>query len=149
MRVKRWKKANIHKRYVRHFTLHWQSSRWKASETHFQQTYVNGFGFGLNHTSASSWEQNIRYIYLPSLQLSTIMWLSHLLTSFSSQRIHYLFPKNRVTSMFIPKIPLWIYPVLQFLKYKTKSINILNKNDEKRAITPRWVIRFNSKLQGR
>jgi hypothetical protein len=39
--------------------------------------------------------------------------------------------------------------VLQFLKYKTKSINILNKNDEKRAITPRWVIRFNSKLQGR
>ena len=22
---------------------HWQSSRWKAYETHFQQTYVNGF----------------------------------------------------------------------------------------------------------
>jgi hypothetical protein len=43
------------------------------------------------------WEQNIRYIYLPSLQLSIIMWLSHLLTSFSSQRIRYLFPKNRVT----------------------------------------------------
>jgi hypothetical protein len=37
-----WKKANIHKRYVRNFTLHWQSSRWKACEAHFQQTYVNG-----------------------------------------------------------------------------------------------------------
>ena len=43
LRVKRWKKANIHKRYVRNIILHWQSSRWKASETHFQQTYVNGF----------------------------------------------------------------------------------------------------------
>jgi hypothetical protein len=35
------------------------------------------------------------------------------------------------------------------LKYKTKSIKIKNKIDEKRAITPRWVIRFTSKLQGR
>jgi hypothetical protein len=43
------------------------------------------------------WEQNIRYIYLPSLQLSIIMWLSHLLTSFSLQRNRYLFPKYRVT----------------------------------------------------
>ena len=43
------------------------------------------------------WEQNIRYIYLPSLNLSIIMWLSHLLTSFSSQRNRYLFPKYRVT----------------------------------------------------
>jgi hypothetical protein len=35
------------------------------------------------------------------------------------------------------------------LKYKTKSIKIKNKkNEEKRAITPRWVIRFTSKLQG-
>ena len=42
------------------------------------------------------WEQNIRYIYLPSLKLSIIMWLSHLLTSFSSQRNRYLFPKYRV-----------------------------------------------------
>jgi hypothetical protein len=33
------------------------------------------------------------------------MWLAHLLTSFSSQRIRYLFSKNRVTSMFIPKVP--------------------------------------------
>jgi hypothetical protein len=30
-----------------------------------------------------------------------------------------------------------------------KSIKIKTKNDEKRAITPRWVIRFTSKLQGR
>jgi hypothetical protein len=37
------------------------------------------------------------------------------------------------------------------LKYKKKSIKIkkLKKIDEKRAITPRWVIRFTSKLQGR
>jgi hypothetical protein len=36
------------------------------------------------------------------------------------------------------------------LKYKTKRIKIKKfKNDEKRAITPRWVIRFTSKLQGR
>ena len=38
--------------------------------------------------------------------------------------------------------------LLQFWKYKTKSIKFL-KFDEKRAITPRWVIRFTSKLQGR
>jgi hypothetical protein len=36
------------------------------------------------------------------------------------------------------------------MKYKTKSIKIkLKKNDEKSAITPRWVIRFTSKLQDR
>jgi hypothetical protein len=35
------------------------------------------------------------------------------------------------------------------LKNKTKSIKIKKKIDEKRAITPRWVIRFTSKLQGR
>jgi hypothetical protein len=36
------------------------------------------------------------------------------------------------------------------LKYKTKRIKIKkNKKNEKRAITPRWVIRFTSKLQGR
>jgi hypothetical protein len=35
------------------------------------------------------------------------------------------------------------------LKYKTKSIKIKIKIDEKRAITPRWVIKFTSKLQGR
>jgi hypothetical protein len=34
------------------------------------------------------------------------------------------------------------------LKYKTKSIKIEKKIDEKRAIIPRWVIRFTSKLQG-
>ena len=45
-------------------------------------------------------------------------------------------------------IKLNIY-LLQFLKYKTKSIKIKKKIDEKRAITPRWVIRFTSKLQGR
>jgi methyl coenzyme M reductase subunit C-like uncharacterized protein (methanogenesis marker protein 7) len=28
------------------------------------------------------------------------------------------------------------------LKYKTKSIKIKKKNDEKRAITPRWVVKF-------
>ena len=37
--------------------------------------------------------------------------------------------------------------LLQFFKYKTKSINFLYKFDEKRARTPRWVIRFTSKLQ--
>jgi hypothetical protein len=31
------------------------------------------------------------------------------------------------------------------LKYKTKSIKIKKKIDEKRAITPRWEIKFNSK----
>jgi hypothetical protein len=45
------------------------------------------------------WEQNIRDIYLPSLQLSIIMWLSHLLTSFSSQRNRYLLPKYRVANI--------------------------------------------------
>jgi hypothetical protein len=35
------------------------------------------------------------------------------------------------------------------LKYKTKSIKIKKKNYEKRAITPRWVIKFTLKLQGR
>jgi hypothetical protein len=35
------------------------------------------------------------------------------------------------------------------LKYKTKSIKMKKKIDEKRAITPRWVIKFTSKLQGR
>jgi hypothetical protein len=34
------------------------------------------------------------------------------------------------------------------LKYKTKSIKFL-KFDEKRAITPKWVLGFTSKLQGR
>jgi hypothetical protein len=29
-----------------------------------------------------------------------------------------------------------------------KSINFFKKIDEKRARTPRWVIRFTSKLQG-
>jgi hypothetical protein len=29
-----------------------------------------------------------------------------------------------------------------------KSIKIKKKIDEKRAITPRWVIKFTSKLQG-
>jgi hypothetical protein len=42
------------------------------------------------------------------------------------------------------------FAACQDLKYKTKSIKIKKiKNDEKRAITPRWVIRFTSKLQGR
>jgi hypothetical protein len=35
------------------------------------------------------------------------------------------------------------------LKYKTKSIKMKKKIDEKRAITPRWAIRYTSKLQGR
>jgi hypothetical protein len=35
------------------------------------------------------------------------------------------------------------------LKYKTKSIIIKKIIDEKRAITPRWVMGFTSKLQGR
>jgi hypothetical protein len=34
------------------------------------------------------------------------------------------------------------------LKYKTKSIKIKIKIVEKRAITPRWEIKFTSKLQG-
>jgi hypothetical protein len=33
------------------------------------------------------------------------------------------------------------------LKYKTKSIKIKKQIDEKRAITPRWVIKVTSKLQ--
>ena len=33
------------------------------------------------------------------------------------------------------------------MKYKTKSIKYFFKFDEKRARTPRWVIRFTSKLQ--
>jgi hypothetical protein len=76
-----------------------ESSRWKASETHFQQTYTCEWFLVLDWITHQRvpWEQNIRYIYLPSLQLSIIMWLSHLLTSFSSQRNRYLFPKYRVT----------------------------------------------------
>ena len=73
------------------------------------------FGFGLNHTSESSVRAK-HTIYLPSFLASIIiMWLSHLLISFSSQRIRYLFPKNRVTSMFIPKVTLWIDTVIQVL----------------------------------
>ena len=35
-------------------------------------------------------------------------------------RICYLFPKNRVTSMFIVNIPLWIYTVIPRLQNKSK-----------------------------
>ena len=39
--------------------------------------------------------------------------------------------------------------LLQFLKYKTKSIKKKINLIKKRARTQRWVIRFTSKLQGR
>jgi hypothetical protein len=42
---------------------------------------------------------------------------------------------------------------LTFISYTFSNIRRkelkLKKNDEKRAITPRWVIRFTSKLQGK
>ena len=65
----------------------------KRAKRIFSRRMCMVFGFGLNHTSESSVRANIRYIYLPSLQLSIIMLLSHLLTSFSSQRNRYVFPK--------------------------------------------------------
>jgi hypothetical protein len=34
------------------------------------------------------------------------------------------------------------------LKYKTKSFKIRKKIDEKRAITPTWVIKYTSKDMG-
>jgi hypothetical protein len=79
--------------------LHWQSSRWKACETHFQQTYVNGFWIWIESYIREFRESKLYdiFTFLPSLQLSIIMWLSHLLTSSSSQRNHYLFPKYRVS----------------------------------------------------
>jgi hypothetical protein len=89
LRVKGWKKANIHKRYVRNFTLHSQSSRWKASETHFQQTYVNGFG--LNHTSESSVRAKYT-IYLPSFLAA----------------IHYYVAFPLADILFITKDPLLV-----------------------------------------
>jgi hypothetical protein len=58
------------------------------------------------------WEQHIRYIYLPSLQLPIIMWLSHLLTSFSSQRDRYLFPKYRVTHIWAERFRYGYTPCL-------------------------------------
>ena len=67
--VKMWKKAMpntctcIHKRYVRNFTLHWQVSRWKACETHFQQTYVNGFWFWIESYTREFRESKIYDIF--------------------------------------------------------------------------------------
>jgi hypothetical protein len=52
---------------------------------------------------------------------------------------------NLITHLGVIKLTCISY---SFLKYKTKSIKIL-QFDEKRAITPRWVIRFTSILQGR
>jgi hypothetical protein len=39
--------------------------------------------------------------------------------------------------------------LLLISKYKTTNIKIILNFDEKGAITPRWVLRFTSKLQGR
>ena len=72
------------------------------------------------------WEENIRYIYLPSLQLSIIIWLSHLLTSFSSQMNRYLFLKYRVAHIWAerfrygyipwnsPSASCWLYNIYMY-----------------------------------
>jgi 3',5'-cyclic AMP phosphodiesterase CpdA len=62
----------------------WQSSRWKASETHFQQTYVNGFWFWIESYIREFRESNIYdiFTFLPcSYPLLCGLSLSHLLTS--------------------------------------------------------------------
>ena len=79
------------------------------------------------------WEQNIRYIYLPSLQLSIIMWLSHLLASFSSRRNRYLFPKYRVTHIwagrfrygYTPWVCLFFHFILLKPRYERKHIECM------------------------
>ena len=91
LRAKRWKKANIHKRYVRNFTLHWQSSRWKASESIFRRRMWMVFGFGLNHISESSVRAKYT-IYLPSFLAA----------------IHYYVAFPLADILFITKDPLLV-----------------------------------------
>jgi hypothetical protein len=70
------------------------------------------------------WEQNIRYIYLPSL-------LSHLLTSFSSQRNRYLFPKYRVTHIWAERFR---YGYTPWSNEKKKTVH--GKKEKKRKKNP-------------
>ena len=99
MRAKRWKKANIHKRYVRNFTLHWQSSRWKACETHLQQTYVNGFWLWIESYIREFRESKIYDIFtffLAAIHYYVAFPLADILF-ITKERNRYLFPKYRVT----------------------------------------------------
>jgi hypothetical protein len=49
-------------------------------------------------------------------------------------------------SAMLKYIPL---PILELLSYIRQKVINVTKLMKKRAITPRWVIRFTSKLQGR
>jgi hypothetical protein len=69
-------------------------------------------------------KKNIRYIYLPSLQLSIIMWLSHLLTSFSSQRNRYLFPQYRVTHIWAERFRYGYTPCFWVMQTPARRQNI-------------------------
>jgi hypothetical protein len=87
LRARRWKKANIHKRCRKfHFALTVISL--ESVRNAFSADVCEWF-LALDWIIHQRvlWEQNIRYIYLPSLQLSIIMWLSHLLTSFSEKEV--------------------------------------------------------------
>ena len=59
-----WKKANIHKRYVRNFTLYSHLVGKRAKRIISRRMWMV-FGFGLNHTSESSVRAKYT-IYLPS-----------------------------------------------------------------------------------
>jgi hypothetical protein len=106
LRVKRWKKANIHKRYVRNFTLHWQSSRWKACKAHFQQTYVNGVWLWIESYIREFRESKIYDIF-------TFLPCSYpLLCGFPTCWHPLLIPKVSRNAYLSRDVPLWIYTVL-------------------------------------
>ena len=58
----------------------------------------------------------------------------------SSQSIRYLYPKNRVTWMFIPKIPLWIYTVILQLECCLYRISVQDCNH----VLENWQLLENS-----
>ena len=102
---------------------HWQSSRLESVRNAFSADVCKCFLVldWIIHQRVP-WEQNIRYIYLPSLQLSIIMWLSHLLTSFSSQRNRYLFPKYCVMHIWAERFRYGYTPWVS-------STNITDRHD--------------------
>ena len=134
MRARRWKKANIHKRCPKfHFALTVISL--ESVRNAFSADVCEWF-LALDWIihQRVSWEQNIRYIYFPSLQLSIIMWLSHLLTSFSSQRNRYLFPKYRVTHIWAERFRYGYTPCISKSEYP-RVLQHEKRNDPRKELT--------------
>jgi hypothetical protein len=78
---------------------------------HFQQTYVNGFWFGLNHTSESSLRAKYT-IYLPSFLAAIHYYVALPLVDILFITKEPLFiPKVSRNAYLRGKVPLWIYIV--------------------------------------